>query len=183
VTAAGTIPPGTVFVIGAGVAGLQAIATARRARRRRQGVRRPARGQGAGGEVSAPRSSRPKRLAADAEQKRAATRARRRTRSGSARPPRSQARSPRRPGDHTPRCPARRPGADHEEMVKAMKTGSGDRGPSRRSRAQLRAHGGGPGRGPAQRSISSARPTFRPPCRPTAARCTAARRGGGRSTS
>ena len=30
VTAAGTIPPGTVFVIGAGVAGLQAIATARR---------------------------------------------------------------------------------------------------------------------------------------------------------
>jgi NAD(P) transhydrogenase subunit alpha len=30
VTAAGTMPPGTVFVIGAGVAGLQAIATARR---------------------------------------------------------------------------------------------------------------------------------------------------------
>ena len=29
-TAAGTIPPAKVFVIGAGVAGLQAIATARR---------------------------------------------------------------------------------------------------------------------------------------------------------
>src|SRR6185436_20704242 len=29
-TAAGTIPPGKVFVLGAGVAGLQAIATARR---------------------------------------------------------------------------------------------------------------------------------------------------------
>ena len=42
-TAAGTVPPAEVVVLGAGVAGLQAIATCEAARRGRQGVRRPRR--------------------------------------------------------------------------------------------------------------------------------------------
>ena len=41
-TAAGTVPPARVFVIGAGVAGLQAIATARRLGAHRLRHRRPA---------------------------------------------------------------------------------------------------------------------------------------------
>ena len=47
-TAAGTIPPAKVLVLGAGVAGLQAIATAQAPRRRRHRLRRPLGGQGAG---------------------------------------------------------------------------------------------------------------------------------------
>ena len=47
-TAAGTIRPATVLVLGAGVAGLQAIATARRLGRGGAGVRRARGGQGAG---------------------------------------------------------------------------------------------------------------------------------------
>ena len=46
-TAAGMVFPAKVFVIGAGVAGLQAIATAQAARRQRRRDRRPARGEGA----------------------------------------------------------------------------------------------------------------------------------------
>ena len=42
-TAAGTVQPAEVVVLGAGVAGLQAIATVQAARRRRQGLRRPRR--------------------------------------------------------------------------------------------------------------------------------------------
>ncbi len=49
-TAAGTLQAAKVFVIGAGVAGLQAIATARRLGRGGHGLRRSARGQGAGAE-------------------------------------------------------------------------------------------------------------------------------------
>jgi NAD(P) transhydrogenase subunit alpha len=45
-TAAGTVPPREVVVLGAGVAGLQAIATAQAARRGGQGVRRPRRRRG-----------------------------------------------------------------------------------------------------------------------------------------
>ena len=45
-TAAGTVPPAKVFVVGAGVAGLQAIATARRLARGGLGDRHPAGGQG-----------------------------------------------------------------------------------------------------------------------------------------
>ena len=45
-TAAGTVPPAKVLVMGVGVAGLQTIATARRLGRRRQGLRRPGRRQG-----------------------------------------------------------------------------------------------------------------------------------------
>ncbi len=40
-TAAGTVPPAQVLVLGAGVAGLQAIATAKRLGACREGVRRP----------------------------------------------------------------------------------------------------------------------------------------------
>ena len=47
-TAAGTIRPATVLVLGAGVAGLQAIATARRSRRGRPGLRCARGGEGAG---------------------------------------------------------------------------------------------------------------------------------------
>ena len=46
-TAAGMVPPARVFVIGAGVAGLQAIATARRLGANVVRHRRPARGEGA----------------------------------------------------------------------------------------------------------------------------------------
>ena len=46
-TAAGTVPPAQVLVLGAGVAGLQAIATARRLGAVVTGVRHPQRGQGA----------------------------------------------------------------------------------------------------------------------------------------
>ena len=49
-TAAGTIPPAKVFIMGVGVAGLQAIATAKRMGGRRNGDRRASRDQGAGGE-------------------------------------------------------------------------------------------------------------------------------------
>ena len=47
-TAAGTIAPGKVLVLGAGVAGLQAIATARRLGAVVSGFRRSGRGEGAG---------------------------------------------------------------------------------------------------------------------------------------
>ncbi len=53
-TAAGTITPARVLVIGAGVAGLQAIATARRLGGRRLGVRPAAGLQGAGPEPGRP---------------------------------------------------------------------------------------------------------------------------------
>ena len=49
-TAAGTIPPGKAFIIGAGVAGLQAVATARRLGAGRERVRRALGGEGAGAE-------------------------------------------------------------------------------------------------------------------------------------
>ena len=49
-TAAGTVPPAKVLVMGVGVAGLQAIATARRLGARGQGLRRARRGQGRGRE-------------------------------------------------------------------------------------------------------------------------------------
>ena len=49
-TAAGTIAPAKVLVIGAGVAGLQAIATARRLGRQGRGLRRAARREGTGAE-------------------------------------------------------------------------------------------------------------------------------------
>ena len=49
-TAAGTISPARVFIMGAGVAGLQAISTARPARRQGGGVRRTARRQRTGPE-------------------------------------------------------------------------------------------------------------------------------------
>ena len=48
-TAAGTVPAARVFVMGVGVAGLQAIATARRLGAHRDGDRRAPRHQGAGG--------------------------------------------------------------------------------------------------------------------------------------
>ena len=48
-TAAGTIAPARVLVMGVGVAGLQAIATARRLGRHRVGDRRAPRDQGTGG--------------------------------------------------------------------------------------------------------------------------------------
>ena len=47
-TAAGTVKAARVLVLGAGVAGLQAIATAKRLGRRDRGLRRAARGEGAG---------------------------------------------------------------------------------------------------------------------------------------
>ncbi len=49
-TAAGTIAPAKVLVLGAGVAGLQAIGTAQAPRRRGRGLRRPQGRQGAGRE-------------------------------------------------------------------------------------------------------------------------------------
>ena len=58
-TAAGNVSPAKVFVIGAGVAGLQAIATARRLGGGRLGVRRAARGARAGAEPRRDASSRP----------------------------------------------------------------------------------------------------------------------------
>ena len=70
-TAAGTVPPAKVLVLGAGVAGLQAIATARPARRRRLRVRRSARRARAGRVRSARRSS---TSASSARRPRAATR-------------------------------------------------------------------------------------------------------------
>ena len=61
-TPAGTISPAKVFIIGVGVAGLQAIATAKRLGRTRRGLRHPAGGRGAGaiarGEI---RQDRPRR--------------------------------------------------------------------------------------------------------------------------
>ena len=71
-TAAGTIPPAKFLVLGAGVAGLQAIATARRLGRSRLGLRRAARGARAGRSRSARRSS---ISASRARRRRAATRA------------------------------------------------------------------------------------------------------------
>ena len=67
-TAAGTVPPAEVVVLGAGVAGLQAIATCQAARRGRQGVRR-ARGRRRGDpvdgrQVRSTSSSRPSRVRA-----------------------------------------------------------------------------------------------------------------------
>ena len=47
-TAAGTAKPANVLILGIGVAGLQAIGTARRLGAVVQGVRRPARDEGAG---------------------------------------------------------------------------------------------------------------------------------------
>ena len=49
-TAAGTLTAARVFIVGAGVAGLQAIATARRLGAQGRGLRRAPRGQGAGAE-------------------------------------------------------------------------------------------------------------------------------------
>jgi len=49
-TAAGTIRPGRALILGAGVAGLQAIATARRLGAMRRSIRRPAGCEGASGE-------------------------------------------------------------------------------------------------------------------------------------
>ena len=46
-TAAGTVPPAKVLVLGAGVAGLQAVATAQAARRDRHRLRHPPRRLGA----------------------------------------------------------------------------------------------------------------------------------------
>jgi len=46
-TAAGTVKAARVLVLGAGVAGLQAIATAKRLGAVIRGLRRPARGEGA----------------------------------------------------------------------------------------------------------------------------------------
>ena len=56
VTAAGTARPAEVLVLGAGVAGLQAIATARRLGALVEGVRRPARTRRPRSSRSAPRS-------------------------------------------------------------------------------------------------------------------------------
>ena len=57
VTAAGKVPPAKVLVIGAGVAGLSAIGTARLARRHRPRLRRAPRGRRADRVAWAPSSS------------------------------------------------------------------------------------------------------------------------------
>ena len=92
-TAAGTVPPAEVLVLGAGVAGLQAIATAQAARRRGQGLRRARRRRrgdpldGRAGHRARPRDAR----------------GRRRLRPGDDRGPRRpSARAARRPTSPTP---------------------------------------------------------------------------------
>ena len=76
-TAAGTVAAARVFVIGAGVAGLQAIATRQAARRAGRGLRRPAGRQG-----TDPEPRRPLRRDADRGRRRAG---RRRLREGAGR--------------------------------------------------------------------------------------------------
>ena len=141
-TAAGTIPPAQVLVLGAGVAGLQAIATRAPARRRRDRVRRPRRRQGAGPvarrEVPRGRGQRRRRGG-----RRLRARADRGGAAGPARRARRADREVRRRHHH--RARARPPGAeaDHRGRGERDEARQRDRRPRRRGGRQLRADAAG----------------------------------------
>ena len=170
-TAAGTVPPAKVLVMGVGVAGLQSIATARRLGRRGQGLRRARRGQG-GGREPGRHLPRHRRLG------RGRRRLRPRAHARGARPPARRAgrggRPLRRRHHHRGRAGAQGPGAAHD--VDGRGHGRGRRrgghggGPGR----QLRADQGGRGRGRTTACTSSAWPTRPRACRPTPASSTPA---------
>ena len=140
-TAAGTVPPAKVLVLGAGVAGLQAVATAKRLGRDRHRLRHPPRRLGAdrlarrpaaGTRLHPRRRGRGRlRAAADRRGERAGARRDRRERRQAGHH-RHHRRDPRPSGaapDH------RRRGARHGARL-------GDRRPRRRDRRQLRADRG-----------------------------------------
>ena len=139
ITAAGTAAPARVLVLGAGVAGLQAIATAQAPRRRRRGIRRPAGGEGGGREPGRASSSQievqqegdggsgeyAKELPEETQRRQRELLAERVARADCVI---TTAAVPGRPA----------PKLITEEMVAAMRPGLGDRRPRRRDRRQLR---------------------------------------------
>ena len=161
-TAAGMVPPAKVFVIGAGVAGLQAIATAKRLGANVVGHRRAARGEGADRERR--REVRRHRARGERARPAAATprSCRRRTRRGSG-------------SSSPPRCAQSdvvittaliggvfAPRLITADMVRSDEAGRGDRGPGGRRRRQLRAVAAGRDGARSAASPSWRRSTCRP---------------------